>query len=232
MGPVAPSAGLVAALDSEGLWQGFVAGLGGAVAADGKFALTAPKTVAAIQALVELVQAYAVPGEVVDALPGKTSSGFQAEVLGLYAMTFAPLGFLPPGFSWARLPRFPVRPIIPIVSWAVGLTTRRGVALPAPDSPAALAAVGFALAQGQAGSIRFPPASASASIQRAYWSGPAPGPAAVLGDWQNFRDAYDGYPVIPGRDYVTDAIAQALTGKSSLAAALAHAEQQMNAGLG
>lgn len=60
VGPVAPSAGLVAALDSEGLWQGFVAGLGGAVAADGKFALTAPKTVAAIQALVELVQAYAV----------------------------------------------------------------------------------------------------------------------------------------------------------------------------
>ena len=81
---------------------------------------------------------------------------------------------------------------------------------------------------------RMAPIVAAPRLQARFWTGAGPGAAAIVGDWQNFRDVYDGFPTGLGvPDTAAGAVAQALSaaihGTSTLQAALAAAETRMNA---
>lgn len=101
-------------LYNPGLWQAFAWGFGGAVATTRGFSLTDPGTVTGMQALVDLARDFSVTG------PADVAA-FEKTVMGplspLYAMTLAPWGPVvtftgAPRFLWARLPRFPVAPVM------------------------------------------------------------------------------------------------------------------------
>jgi len=225
-----------------GLWQGFVWGFGGSVAHRGRFFLTAPQTVAALQQLVDLAREYSVPARYMSALPTDTPpAAWDAAVRSLFAMEFAPYnsGYpLPAGWAWARLPRFPVEPVVPTQSTAVAVeASKPGGAPPAPDAPETLAAARFGVWLDSAAGIAvtaprgLAPALAAPSIQTTFWTGRSLDGAAALGDWHQFRGVYDGFPAVLSRDYVAQALSDAMAGTANLADALAGAEKRMNAEL-
>lgn len=233
--PQLPFAGTLAL---EGLWQAFARGFGGSIAADNRFTLTEAKTVAGNRTLCELAKQYCIAAEGLSAL-AVAKTGLKTFAAWLDAM-FARVGMgfwlygdgLPTSVKWARLPRFPIQPVIPVVSSAVVLEAS-GAPLPAAGSSEALAAAEFGswLDSSRAAPIMaaagIPPATANPAVQNAFWSGTGPGPAAVVGDWKNFRDVYSGFPVIPPRDYVASALGEALAGKLTVANALAKAQRQL-----
>lgn len=204
----------VGSLMLPGLWQAFIWGFGGSIIADGKFELTDPATVQAIEALLAL-QGYAAPA----------TGGGHALAFQLYQP--APL---PAPWTWARLPRFPVNPVVTTVSYAQGVVGNPGEV--PPDVLAAAvtfmlwlyepAAVSLAAGQGD------PPVVASASAQPAYWTHKPDGGGAV-GDRSHFRDCYDGFPsvTVHAMEY---AMTSVLFGGVKPSAALAVAEQEMNSG--
>lgn len=49
----------------------------------------------------------------------------------------------------------------------------------------------------------------------------------MVGDWQNFRDCYAGFPWVPDK-VVFAALDQVIAGSASLPSALGTAEKQMN----
>ena len=133
------------------------------------------------------------------------------------------------------MPRFPIRPVIPVLSEAVALQGHPSRPVPLPDAPETVAAAQFGawLNSSSAAQILatagMAPAASADSIQKAFWTGLGPGKAAAVGDWPDFRDVYDGFPIIPPQDFVAGAISDVLQGKAKLADALALAEQRMNA---
>jgi ABC-type glycerol-3-phosphate transport system substrate-binding protein len=248
LGPIAPQMfhgpqafAYSGAMTWGGLWQAFVRGFGASVVVGGRFALTAPATVSALQQLVDLIQRFALPPSSIPVVPhlpaSLTGEEWLAQIQSMFAMTFSPLldGSLPAHFAWARLPRFPSMPVIPTLSSAIELRVQPFGAPPLPEAPQTIATAEFALWLNSASaapimaSAGVPPAVRSAAIQKAFWSGPGAGAASALGDWENFRDAYDGFPVVPATDDVGDAITSVVEGNATLSAALAHAEQKMNA---
>lgn len=227
------------ALFWEGLWQSFVWGFGGSVASNGSFTLTEPETVAGLQTLVDLIEAFSVPAQDVSSLPtkGVTFTEWDSDVLSLFAMTFDYYSQVPGRYSsvwaWARMPRFPSLPVVPTMSSAMALDVGSGP-IPTADAPETLAAAQFAAWLDSPAAIKLtapagiPPANALPAIQSDFWSGPGPKDAAVIGDWRYFRDVYDGFPVVPSQDFVATAISAVLGGSIKLPDALAQAEQQMN----
>jgi len=209
------------ALSLPGLWQGFAWGSGGTVVADGQFRVTDPATVEGISNLVDLGRQFALSQA--DAL----SLGF-----GLAFELYHP-GPLPSGWQWARLPRFPVQPVIPTVSVAQALAYVAPTPAPAPDAPDVRAAAEYLLwwytpdattlliAEGS------PPALADPSVQTRYWQGKAGGADAV-GDWHNFRDCFSGFPSTVPDQVMFNALNQAIARKVSVQTALATAQQDIN----
>jgi len=208
----------VGALSYPGLWQAFVWGFGGSLVANGQFHLTDPATVRGLSALVELTRDFAVS-------PADALAGSYAMALSLYQP-----GGLAANWKWARLPRFPVDPVIPTVSVAQGLATTDHPKPPAADLVTATAQylLWFYTAEATALLVAAgtPPALAGAAVQTEYWAR-RQGDGAV-GDWRNFRDCYAGFPFIPFATMYS-AIDQVLAGAVDLRSALATAEQAMNA---
>jgi len=193
-------------------------GFGGTVVGDGQFRVTDPATVEGISNLVDLGRQFAVSQA--DAL----TRGF-AIAFALYRPEP-----LPSGWRWARLPRFPVQPVIPTVSVAQALAYAAPTPAPAPDAPDVRAAAEYLLwwytpdattlliAEGS------PPALADPTVQTRYWRGK---PGAV-GDWQNFRDCFSGFPSTVPDQVMFNALNEAIVGKVSVPGALAIAQQGMN----
>lgn len=258
--PVSPSTTfwLPDAFEAPGLWSGFVAGFGGSVAEGGQFHLTAPATMQALGRLVDLAQRFAAP----PGRAGAPSSAAQSAVLsgcpvdaGADGMWFAPYvpllhlsqplpGLTPvdcTAWSWARMPRFPVSPIIPTVVSGLGLAALappRSSGTATAASPDALAryvdaAASFLVwlyqpsAQKLLGSAGFIPVAASSAVQTPFWANAA-ADIGALGDFTNFVDYAAGWPAVPPTDYVGQALAQAATAPAHLPALLAQAEMQLN----
>lgn len=209
------------ALGYPGLWQGFVWGFGGTLVSKGRFRVTDAGGVAGMGALIDLAREFAVS---------------QADALALgFALAFSlyrPSG-TPPGWRWARLPRFPVRPVIPTASVAQGLAyNRHTTSAPAPNSRELLATVEYLLwwYSPAATSLLIaagpPPALGNPAVQARYWRAKADGAAAV-GDWRHFRDCYAGFPWVPDK-VVFETLNQVIAGSVTLHSALGTAEQQMN----
>lgn len=236
--------GFPPALWWEGLWQAFVWGFGASAAQAGHFTLTAPGTVSALQNLVDLARAFCLPANLVAALPTNVPhSVWFSQIYSQFAMMFAPYGRgnIGASWAWARLPRFPVSPVIPTATTAVALgATKPSGGVPPADAPETLVAAQFGVwldspagvdLTSSAGTV---PAAAAASIQTRFWTGPGPGSAAVVGDWQHFRGVYDGFPPVSAPqatvgNFVARAVSDAIEGTSSLPDALAGAEKRMNA---
>lgn len=219
--PGRPKGYFFGALGYPGLWQGFVWGFGGTLVSNGRFRITDSGSVAGIGALVDLAREFAVSQA--DAL----ALGF-----ALWFTLYRPSG-TPPGWRWARLPRFPVRPVVPTASVAQSLAyNRHTTPAPAPNSRELLAAVEYLLwwYSTAATSVLIaegpPPALANPEVQARYWRERTDG-AAVVGDWQNFRDCYAGFPWVPDK-VVFAALDQVIAGSASLPSALGTAEKQMN----
>lgn len=232
----------VPALLWSGLWQSFVWGFGGSVARHGRFSLTAPQTVAALQQLVDLAREYSLPGRYISSLSTKTTgAAWEAEIRSMFAMRFAQYdgggSALPTGWEWTRLPRFPVDPVIPVGSYAVAVGATGAGAPPPPDAPETLAVARFGNWLDSAAGVAvtapsgLAPALATAAVQRQFWTGPYPRAAASIGDWQHFRSMYDGFPVVPTATSVERAISDAVEGTAPLATALAQPEKDLNAEL-
>lgn len=252
LGPMAPSPdnnwiqgpqgmAYAPALSLEGLWQSFVWGFGGSVASAQRFTLTGTRTIQGLQTLVDLIRHFTVPTADVANLvtKGMTASDWYQEVLATFAMSFdlyspEPGPFTSPPWAWARLPRFPVQPVIPILSNALALNASSGK-VPDPNARETAAAATFAVWLNSPAAIQLTapagivPANAAPSVQTGFWMGRGPRNAAVVGDWANFRDAYDTFPIVPSRDFVVAALADTLSHNLTLADAVAQAEQQMNA---
>lgn len=212
--------GATGSMAMPGLWQAFAWGFGGSLASHGKLVLTDPGTLKGMAALVELSAEYAVSPAIA------RNAGF-----ALAFALFRP-GGLPAGWQWARLPRFPVTPVITTVTVAQGLAYRAPMAAPAPDAPLVRAAAEYLLwwytptATTLLQAESTPPALASAAVQEAYWQGRGGGASAV-GDWTHFRDCYAGLPVTPD-PILYRALQAVVFDKVALRTALAAAERDAN----
>ncbi len=242
------------AMRYEGLWQAFVRGFGGTIGRDGAFSFASDAaSVSAMATLTGLIRDYALPVAQVQAVAGRSASwSWGRQVTPLFAMTFdrldgwRNLNYASPPWGWARMPRFPVLPVITVGSNAVVLRSLSGHPRLPSNAPQALATAEFGIWLNSATATNLtsalgpwaPPASADPAVQTRFWSGPAvtnhaaaASGVAAAGDWKHFVDVYDGFPAIPAHDAVLDAMASALGGTTPLEAALAQAQQTMNAQL-
>lgn len=252
-------------LGTWGLWAGFAVGFGGSTAANGLFRLTDPATVEGMGRLVDLAARFALPPLTMKG-PPMTSSGLPSipplpasacDSTRPYAMQFSPyvppLGLLAPTagcaqiWRWARLPRFPMNPVIPTAVVGVGL--RDGSAHQAitgakpqpavPPMPVAQAlpyidaAVDFILwtygsdAQALLAAAGLPPVVADAKAQARFWALTGDD-AQPVGDWTHFQPYSADWPAIPPANLIGDALSQALADPTQLPALLAGAEKAMN----
>lgn len=210
------------ALTYPGLWQAFVWGFGGTIVNDGQYRLTDSSSMKGFTNIVDLARQYSVSQA--------------AAMAGGYALSFNLYrpGQLPAGWQWARLPRFPEKPVIPTVSVAQGLAYRSTApgTPPPPEASMLSAAVEYLLwwytpaATSLLMAESTPPALAGAAEQESYWKSKTGGAPAV-GDWANFQDCYSGLPSAPDA-IMYDAINHVVTGKADIQDALATAQKNMN----
>lgn len=230
--------GFPTAMQFPGLWQAFVLGFGGTIAKGGRFVLTDSQSELGLRALTDLVQEYSVSVSEMIAIPTNTPlSEWLSAVQNLYGMTFdiypgSHLSGISSEWEWARMPRFPIQPVIPTVAQAIAL--QKGAASRPPESDsrlaAATAALGTWLNAPEAFELtKIPSARVDVASQSTFWSAPWSAQAAVLGDWRNFRDAFSGFPTLPSQDYVQQAVSEVLSGDVDLQTALARANQRLNA---
>ena len=249
------------AFEAPGLWSGFVSGFGGTVAESGRFALTGAAALEGFGRLVDLARRFGSssaaagapnPTEFAAVLSGCPPTG------GNYGLWFAPyvplLRVASPvqpapvacaQWKWARLPRFPVSPVIPTVVSGLGLAWQppdipRQAAPPLPPAVTVEASIDAAAAflvwlyqaapQGLLRAAGFVPVSAAPADQAPFWSAAA-ADIRALGDYAHFVDYAAGWPAVPPTDYVGQALAQAVAAPANLAALLATAQQQCNAWL-
>ena len=259
--PVSPSTAywVPDAFEAPGLWSAFAIGFGGTLTKDGRFYLTAAATVDGLGRLVDLARRFGAP-HVTDGAP---TSGAQSAVLsgcpvgaGAYGMWFAPyvpplhLSFGLPGlgrvdcarWQWARMPRFPVSPVIPTVVSGLGLarsvpTRKPGRVTTAPSTGTVArhvtAATSFLLwlyqsqAQTRLRSAGFVPVSASPAAQSPFWAD-ASANVRALDDFGHFVDYTAGWPGVPPTDYVGQVLVQAVAAPAMLPKLLSDAELQLN----
>lgn len=220
------------------LWPGFAIGYGGSIVQKGVFRFDS-KALIGLAAFVDLARRFGADASTEAATIGDTSG---------YAMVFD--AWRPPKlvqttedsklintssamafdslWSYARLPRFSVRPVIPTSVTGVGVTG------PSNGDPNLLSAAVETLtwlysAQAQT-SLRAwgaVPVLADMQAQSPFWDLQSPEDQAV-GDWNNFL-AYDaGWPADIG-PYVSAALVAAMNDPSQLQTQIASAVEKMNA---
>ncbi len=229
-------------LAMSALWTAFVLGYGGSIVRGGRFALDNPGAVEGLARLVSLAREYGAPSA--DLLTFNTG--------GLRPGTAPAFWFLPylgegvPGPAWcaARMPRFPVRPVVPADAEGVTLVRPAGGTgyttsyTQAPPAAALRAVVEYALWRygisraNPSGSYLPPPVLGAAAAQRGYWEAQAkraPGLGA-LGDWQQYVFTGAGWPSVAPRvtAVMYQALSEAVTNGAHLATLLAAASRKMN----
>jgi len=148
---------------------------------------------------------------------------YEPEVASLYG----------PKWRFARLPLFPVTPVIPTLFVGAGLNAPPGMPADIID-PYESAAVEFvtwsygAEAQALLAAAGVAPVLADAAIQKGFWTA-ASGNAEAIGDWRHFVNFAAGWPADPPSQIMADALTQAVQAPATLATLLAQAEQAMNA---
>lgn len=207
------------------LWVAFALGFGGSVVSQGRFALDAA-AMNGVAALVDLFRRFA---PAAPAGPAKAASPAPALALDTWqAPSQRQVGA---EWAYARLPRLPVRAVIPTGPSGVGVVQPAG----SPSVPRALTAAVTALAWlysdtaqpllAAAGNV---PVLAAPEAQGAFWDRQAPGDRAV-GDWRNFLPYNAGWPGLPNNRDMANAIAGAIHDPTQLPDLVAAAVQAMNA---
>ena len=219
---VLPPSGSMALLQDPALWVAFALGFGGSLVADGRFALDGA-AVKGLAALVDLLHRFPAPSRA-DPMAAAMTFG-----------TWMPPSQRPTGGEWAyaRMPRFPVRPVITTRPVGEGIQQAAG----RPAAPRALAAAATALiwlysdaAQPLLRAAGFVPVLGSVSAQGEFWRRQSADDQTV-GDWQNFLPYAAGWPAIPNPVWMLLAISQAQADPARLPALVAEAVQGMNKGL-
>lgn len=213
-------------------WMAFVLGYGGSVAVDGQFAPDA-RAVQGLSVLVEIVRRYS-PLRAKSPLPESFALAFD-----LYTPPglFSPAQAFDSRWAWARLPRFPVRPVITSVVNGEGLTVpRRGqpqergqlnlavealVWLYEPAAQALLEAWGAV------------PVLGGADVQRRFWNLQS-ADVQEMGGWANFTPYDAGWPgggrrMVNSISYaMAGALSRAVYRRETLASSVAWAVRRVN----
>lgn len=232
------SLGLIA---NPAFWMAFVLGYGGSVSAAGRFAPDA-RAAQGLSVLVDTIRRYSPPSRWRPWL----TTGNLGQISGRAALAFdfwTPRGVFTPApafdarWAWARLPRFPVRPVITTLVNGEGLTTARRGQPPRPDQlNLAVQALlwldeppGRSLLQAW-GAV---PVLGGAEAQKRFWELQARD-VRVVGEWTNFVPYDSGWPSggawMAGRvsRAMVPALLQAVSGTETLHATLAHAVRHVN----
>ena len=191
------SFGIVA---NPAFWMAFALGYGGSVVTDGRFAPDAG-ALQGLSVLVDIVRRYC-PLSV--GRPIDTTAGL-VQLSRRFALAFdlwAPPGVFAPSqifgaqWAWARLPRFPVRPVVTTLTNGEGLTMPpHGQQDPGQLDMAVEALLWLYRPAAQAllqawGAV---PVLAAEGIQKQFWSRQSSADQAV-GDWRNFVPYDAGWP--------------------------------------
>lgn len=231
-----------------GLWQAFVLGYGGEAVVNGRFALANAKVMQGLEQFVSVATRFSLPTSQVPTTPAGMQNFTERYALAFsfYVPDVGPPGpSLAPsytkGWQFARLPRFPVRPIV--------TTSFLGDCLAyLPSSDAATVDFSQALTQ-QAADVDagtdfltwmyspaaqsiltgngFPPVMADGEAQRGFWQRMRRD-IRVIGDWENFVYYADGWPNVPPPDIMDSALQNAVGDPRTLMSELMKAEQVMN----
>jgi ABC-type glycerol-3-phosphate transport system substrate-binding protein len=219
-------------LSEPGLWVAFALGFGGTVVAKNAFVVTDPGTVTGLSALVHLAAQYGMAPKLIPA----QVDGI-ANFVNLYAMDFVSWdpGVTPLyGTKWrfARLPVFPVTPVIPTVFVGSGLSAPAGYPASAV-SPYETAAARFlewsygSEAQALLGAAGVLPVISDVTVQESFWNH-APAEMQGIGDWRHFIDYADGWPGYPPIAIVANALAQAVQDPSTIGTILSSLQAALN----
>jgi hypothetical protein len=230
------------ALASPNLWSAFVLGYGGWIVRDGKFDLENPGAAAGLARLVSLAREFGAPSA---DLVATNTGGFRPGTAA--AFQFLPyLGEGVSGAEWcaARMPRFPVRAVIPAALNGVTLVrpirgTEYSTSFPQSPPMGALRAVveyalwRYALTRSDPTLPYLPaPVVADGAVQRRYWAAQGkrgPGLSAA-GDWRDYVFTGAGWPSIDARvtAVMFQALSEAVVSGGNLNTLLATASRQMN----
>ena len=223
-------------------WAAFALGYGGTVAKNGVFALDS-RALEGLAVLVDIASRFgprsplpttAYPDGFALALdfwgpPGGAEPATEAHMVP----AVAPVLRYGPHWAWARIPRFPVRPVITTLTNGEGLTPVAG----APSDDRQLAEVVEALlwlytpaAQRILQAWGAVPVLSDPKAQRRFWKAQAPDGQAV-GDWANFIGYGPEWPGSVNRTLISAALMAAIADPSQLEPQVAAAVQRMNASL-
>jgi len=226
-------------------WTAFSLGYGGTITENGVFALDG-RALEGLSVLVDIIRRFspATGGAGVPASAYPDAFALAVDFWGppggadpaAQIHTFpavAPVLRYGPEWAWARLPRFPARPVITTLPNGEGLTLLRGAA---PDERQLEMAVEALLWLHSSDAQRLleawgaVPVLADAEAQRQFWERQAPEDQAV-GDWRNFIGYGPDWPGPVNESLMSAALMRAVGDPSQLEAAIALAVEQMNATL-
>lgn len=226
-------------------WVAFALGYGGTIAKNGVFAFDR-RALEGLSVLVDIVGRFGPPPDGQGLPAGDFPDGF-ALALDFWgppggAQPAAQISTLPavaavlrygPEWAWARVPRFPVRPVITTLANGEGLTRLTNTE---PDEGQLELAVEALLwlydpdAQRLLQAWGAVPVLADPEAQRQFWARQTPEDQAV-GDWGNFVGYGAGWPGSVNVSLMSAALNNAVRDPSQLGAQVATAEQKMNASL-
>ena len=219
------------------LLAGFVAGYGGWLAQGTSYALSNAGCLAGRSQLVQIAQRDGASQAHLPTAAGQTDDRQGAAMYFDWCVR-AP----PPGWSFARFPRLPVDPVVPVQFsgvWLVWENPSGTVFVGGPHHDAAEDAT-LSYALWQYGRVRQDPLAdlpapvvADAALQGTYWSAPllAGRGATAVGDWSHFLPLGVGWPPLgSGRlaDPVYEALSTGAAGQGGLQVALTGAGQKLN----
>jgi len=221
----------------------FALGYGGTVASGPRFAFDAA-ALDGLSALADIARRFGAGAETVP-----TAAGGIAGMADQYAIAFdtwtPPSGAGSDGgvpslssslpslrfgkeWAWARVPRFPVPPVVTTALDGEGLTLS-GSAAPA-DLPPAVQALLWLFAPGAQAALRaygLPPVRSDVNAQGGFWGMWGPSGQAV-GDWRRFTPYDAGWPGPAGSAPMAQALAGAVAEPARLGALVVAAARQMS----
>ncbi len=234
------------AATTPGIWEAFALGFGGVVASGDKFDLTSSGVVRGLREFVNVTRRFAMPARLVptkDVAAVDSMPDWYAMAFSVFAPQIGPAQRVAgvPQFDsrweYARLPVFPVRPVVTVGFLGAGLQYS-----PPPGSHTTLAqaletnarAIGIGSrflswlvgprAQAMIAASGLPPVLSNG--QDGFWTRQKNGKA--VGDWRRFVYFAENWPVLPPPAIMNSVLGSAVADPGSLEAGLREAQLKMN----